>query len=78
MTLADYLAVNAKSPDEFAREVGVDPVSVRRYLAGKRLPRWSVLERIMKATAGAVTPNDFVTKAKVRRKSTVGGTCVAA
>ena len=67
MRLADYLAQKAQSAEEFAREVGVDPVSVRRYLKGKRLPKWDVMQRITKATKKAVTANDFVEERPPKR-----------
>jgi hypothetical protein len=80
MTLADYLARNALSVDDFAHEVGINAVSVRRYMAGARLPRRKILQRIMEATSGAVTPNDFV-QPEFRKKPgrrLRGPTCVAA
>ena len=59
MKLADYLALHSKTAEEFAREVRATPVSIRRYLGGKRRPRLAVLKRIIAATGGAVTANDF-------------------
>jgi hypothetical protein len=67
MTLADYLTRHEISVEEFARQISVEPISVRRYLAGSRWPKWPIMERIVKATAGAVTPNDFA-KTKEKKK----------
>lgn len=77
MKLADYLSRSAKSPEDFAREIEVDPVSVRRYLNGTRFPRRGVMDRIIRATDGAVTPNDFVEVdvKKVRRSRS--SACIA-
>jgi hypothetical protein len=68
MRLSDYLSREAKTPEQFAQEIDVDPVSVRRYVKGARRPKWSVLQRIIDATGGAVTANDFVSMATVRKK----------
>ncbi len=60
MTLADYLAREAITTEEFARRVDVDRVSVCRYLRGRRRPHWDVMQRIIQETEGHVMPNDFV------------------
>lgn len=61
MKLADYLDTNKKKPADFAREIGVNErESVRRYLAGTRIPTPTIMRRITQATNGAVQPNDFV------------------
>lgn len=60
MTLADYLIAVEKSAADFAKEVGVTPVSMHRYLRGARVPKKAIMQRICLATAGLVTANDFI------------------
>ncbi len=64
MTLADYLTTQNLTPTEFARRSELPPSTVTRLLAGDRSPRLDLLKRIHKATAGQVTPNDFLTEAQ--------------
>lgn len=59
MTLIDYLRTNGLTYTAFAGEVGVSVEAVRRYARGKRLPRPAIMERIVEATDGAVTVQDF-------------------
>jgi transcriptional regulator with XRE-family HTH domain len=68
MQLRAYLDDQRISADEFAKQIGVDPVSVHRYLRGVRRPKWSVMGRIMSVTDGKVTPNDFVSASKTKRR----------
>lgn len=58
MRLQDYLAETEITRAEFARQIGVRHISVTRYLDG-RVPEPSVMEKIIEATAGKVTANDF-------------------
>ena len=44
---------------DFAARIGVTAQAVHRYVAGERVPRRDVMERIKRATRGAVQPNDF-------------------
>ncbi|MEO0438799.1 MAG: helix-turn-helix transcriptional regulator [Pseudomonadota bacterium] len=60
MKLSDYLIAQQLDPAEFARRIGVGRMSVHRYIRGERFPRPEVLQRIHQATAGQVTPNDFL------------------
>ena len=59
MKLADYLQLADKSRASFAAEIGVDEVTVGRYIRGERRPRWQTLARIKEVTSGQVTANDF-------------------
>lgn len=43
----------------FARRIGVSVQALYRYLHGDRLPQRKVMDRIIRATRGKVTPNDF-------------------
>lgn len=60
MKLSEWLNRVDKSRDQFAAEIGVDPVSVGRYVTGERRPRWDVIAKIHRATGGQVSANDFL------------------
>lgn len=63
MHLRDYLAEHDLSRDEFARRVGAgSALTVGKWIRGERFPRLAMIRRIEKATDGAVTANDFLTK----------------
>lgn len=59
MTLTKYLEANKITPLQFARQIGVDQITVYRWSKGHRFPRKHI-QKIMKATGGKVTANDFV------------------
>lgn len=59
MTLSDYLAERRIDDAAFAATIEVDRSSVNRMRRGKLIPGSEVLRRIVDATSGAVTPNDF-------------------
>jgi transcriptional regulator with XRE-family HTH domain len=60
MTLDQYLANNEIPAATFARELGIDPSSLWRLRRGKARPDWKTIDAIVRATRGAVTPNDFL------------------
>jgi transcriptional regulator with XRE-family HTH domain len=60
MKLANFLSINGMSRAEFGKRILVHEDTVTRYLNKTRTPSPDVLSRIAKATAGAVTPNDFL------------------
>lgn len=61
MKLADYLLQNDLSPAEFTRLLGLSSsATIRRYMLGERLPREEILLRIIQATGGKVTREDFI------------------
>lgn len=60
MKLSDYLEINGFRPSQFAKLAGVPPTTIIRLLNGQREPGLPLLTKIMKATNGAVTPNDFL------------------
>ena len=72
MKLSDYLARVDKTRAQFAAEIGVDPITVGRYVTGTRRPRWDTMARIAKATQGQVTADDFLDPAPPRRPSGSG------
>ncbi|WP_084412480.1 helix-turn-helix domain-containing protein [Fulvimarina manganoxydans] len=60
MTLADFLRTNEMSPAAFAAELGVPASTITRIIRGERTPRLDTIQKIVAATSGAVTINDFV------------------
>lgn len=60
MKLSAYLNVKKISSRDFAEKIDVAQASVSRYLAGQRTPRPKQLKKIMNATNGEVTANDFI------------------
>lgn len=59
MKLSDYLKRHKIDRQHFAAEIGVDRVSVYRWETGKAFPIRH-LQKIIAATKGKVTANDFV------------------
>lgn len=74
MTLTEYLKLKGQSPKEFANEIGVSKITVRRYEMRQRFPLHCELTKIFNATNGLVTANDFHDQAPVP----VGIVCVPA
>lgn len=44
----------------FAKKADLDVSTVTRVINGERRPDWSTLGKILDATNGEVTPNDFI------------------
>lgn len=59
MTLKDYLAASRLSATDFAQKVGITRHYAARLARGERIPRTDLMRRIVDATEGAVTANDF-------------------
>lgn len=59
MKLREWLTATDTRVTDFAAAIGTSEVSVWRYLNDKRTPRASEMQKIIEATDGAVTPNDF-------------------
>ena len=59
MRLADWLKSFDGGVKGFADQIGVHFTNVYRYLAGVRMPRPGVMQRIAAVTKGAVTAADF-------------------
>jgi predicted transcriptional regulator len=55
VTLDQFLAENALSPEAFAKMVGVHPTTIYRVLSGRSIPKRRNLEKILKLTRGHVT-----------------------
>tara|TARA_R110000868_G_scaffold936_4_gene7152 strand:- start:1551 stop:1784 length:234 start_codon:yes stop_codon:yes gene_type:complete len=77
MKLGTYLTRMDKTRAQFAAEIGVDLVTVGRYVTGARRPRWEIMARIAEATKGQVTADDFLDAAKPRRPSGPGRAAAA-
>lgn len=60
MTLSQYLSQQDLTHEAFAALIGVNPSTAWRYANGKRQPRRAIMRRIVKVTAGAVGPQDFL------------------
>lgn len=59
MRLSDFLSINGISNSDFALQIGTSKVSVGRYTSGRVVPRSEIMSKIVEATNGQVTPNDF-------------------
>lgn len=59
MTLDSYLTERGITTAEFAKRIETSFEAVRRYRAGLRVPERGVMQKIVNATGGAVSPNDF-------------------
>ncbi len=61
MRLDDWISRKGMTREAFAALIDVEPASVTRYANGDRVPRPTIMRRIVTATNGDVTPNDFLT-----------------
>lgn len=59
MRLQEYLDQSGLTRAEFARRIGVRHITVTRYCESGRVPEASVMGKIIEATEGQVTANDF-------------------
>lgn len=75
MELLEYLRREKLTLAKFAHLIGRSKPTISRIARGLNQPDWQTMNAIEKATAGAVTPNDFRTKpaAKPRRKQPTEG-----
>lgn len=64
MTITEFLAGGELTAATFAERIGVSRQALHRYTTGERRPEWGVIERIVIATNGAVTANDFLNLGK--------------
>ena len=60
MRLGEWLETKRKSGRELARILTIDASSVTRYVNGERVPHPRIMAKIIAATGGQVTANDFV------------------
>lgn len=67
MKLADWLRQNGISARDFGGTIGVRSANtVYRYISGDQIPARNVMREIIRATGGAVMPNDFYLNECVR------------
>lgn len=59
MRLKNYLTDRCVTPGALAKKLGIARWSVARYAAGLQIPESGIMVRIVRATDGAVMPNDF-------------------
>lgn len=59
MTLREWLEANELTNTEFARRIGSQESTVRKWRLGLRRPRAEALVKVVQATGGQVTANDF-------------------
>lgn len=76
MKLEHYLASREPplSPAAFARVIERDKSTVTRLCNGERRPDPETMQRILDATNGVVTPNDFFSITKSAKAKSKGGT----
>lgn len=60
MTLSEYLSTNKITQAAFAESIGATQQAVGYWVGGERCPQLRLMQRIVDATNGAVTPNDFL------------------
>lgn len=60
MKLDTYLKEHGLSDGDFAAEVGRDRTTVLRWRRDDARPDWPALQKVLEATGGKVTPNDFL------------------
>lgn len=61
MTLHQFMKANGLTVEQMASKIGgVSPSGVRKWLYRERTPRPDQMRRIIAATNGDVTANDFV------------------
>lgn len=60
MKLKQWLDDRDMTATAFAKLADLDVSTVTRVINGERRPEWQTLDKILAATSGEVTPNDFV------------------
>jgi transcriptional regulator with XRE-family HTH domain len=59
VTLSEFLTEASIDHRQFAKRIGVSSEAVRRYVNGDRIPDKRRMAKIVLATGGKVTANDF-------------------
>ena len=59
MNLRSYLSSRGISEAAFGQTIAVSQAAVNRYVRGERMPTPRIMARIVEATDGQVTANDF-------------------
>lgn len=63
MTLQDWLTANKVTKYRAAKDLGVAWTSLWRWITGRALPRPEQMRAVEAYTKGAVTPNDWISRA---------------
>jgi hypothetical protein len=71
MKLSAFLESRKISPGAFATGAGLARQAIHRYIVGERIPDKSAMAKIVAATEGEVTPNDFYEAAPLPNGETV-------
>lgn len=64
MELRQYLDDREMPVAAFAERIGVTVQALYRYINGERIPKREIMDRIVRATCGRVTPSDFYAPAE--------------
>jgi predicted transcriptional regulator len=72
MKLGDYLTLRGKSPDAFAKGLGVSRRTVDRWVDGTSTPPIPTMTKVTEATDGEVTANDFLMARRQPRRGKRG------
>jgi hypothetical protein len=59
MNLAAWLKLRNIPPNVFAKRIGKNKSMIHKYIHWGVIPQHDIIVKIFKATAGAVTANDF-------------------
>ena len=59
MNIKHFLKTFGISSKDFAKKIGISPVSLSRYINGERIPEKNIINRIFKESNGLVDANDF-------------------
>jgi DNA-binding transcriptional regulator YdaS (Cro superfamily) len=73
MRLGEYLRSVDVSQVQFAAQIGVRQPTVSRLVAGTQNPSATVVLKIRDASQGAVGPEDWAPKRKIRRPQILSG-----
>lgn len=68
MELKQYLKINNLTSKKFAELIGVNEISISRYINGTRFPNKKILKKICDLTHSSINPEDFLKK-KYKKKS---------
>ena len=64
MELKQYLKINNLTSKKFAELIGVNKISISRYINGTRFPNKKILKKICDVTNSSINPEDFLKKKK--------------
>lgn len=59
MLLKKFLKQKKLTQKQFSERIGITSSAINQYCSGRRKPLPNIMERIIDATNGEVTPNDF-------------------